>query len=280
MRGSVDLKTTLKKRDNMIKMPLSQEDKEILLSQSGSKTLAQWKEFFGDKYTKKQIYDFCYRYCKKPKKISEEERSKIQSNNSRKYHINQDYFKEWSHNMAYTLGLWYANGCIYSGRLFDITLHKKDKYLLKRIAEELGYEGTLYDYVDRQAARLNFSCKVIYDDIVAIGGTEQKSLTVTFPEIPHEYLHDFIRGYFDGEGCIMRLKGNRINSAFTCGSKVFLESLLKILKEEAGVEGGSFDDSCTSLKFGKRDSIKLGKYMYQDNPELFLKRKKDKFPLD
>lgn len=276
MRGSVDLKTTLKKRDNMIKMPLSQEDKEILLSQSGSKTLAQWKEFFGNKYTKKQIYDFCYRYCKKPKKISEEERSKTQSNNSRKYHINQDYFKEWSHNMAYTLGLWYADGCIYSGRLFDITLHKKDKYLLKRVAEELGYEGTLYDYVDRQAARLNFSCKVIYDDIVAIGGTVKG----TFPEIPHEYLHDFIRGYFDGEGCIMRLKGNRINSAFTCGSKVFLESLLKFLKEEAGIEGGSFDDSCASLKFGKQDSIKLGKYMYQDNPELFLKRKKDKFPLD
>lgn len=280
MRGSVNLKTTPKKRDNMTKMPLSQEDKEILLSQSGSKTLAQWKEFFGDKYTKKQIYDFCYRHCEKPKKISEEERSKTQSNNSRKYHIKQDYFKEWSHNMAYILGLWYADGCIYGGRLFDITLHKKDKYLLKRVAEELGYEGILYDYVDRQVARLNFSCKVMYNDIVALGGTEQKSLTVTFPKIPHEYLYDFIRGYFDGDGCIMRLKGNRINSAFTCGSKVFLESLLEILKKEADIEGGAFDDSCASLKFGKRDSIRLGKYMYQDNPELFLKRKKEKFPLD
>ena len=51
--------------------------------------------------------------------------------------------------MAYILGLWFADGCIYGGKMFDITLHKKDKYILKRIAEELKYEGNLYDYVDR-----------------------------------------------------------------------------------------------------------------------------------
>jgi hypothetical protein len=51
--------------------------------------------------------------------------------------------------MAYVLGLWWADGCIYGGKMFDITLHNKDKYILKRIAEELQYEGPLYDYVDR-----------------------------------------------------------------------------------------------------------------------------------
>jgi hypothetical protein len=33
--------------------------------------------------------------------------------------------------MAYILGLWFADGCIYGGRLFDITLHHRDKYILK-----------------------------------------------------------------------------------------------------------------------------------------------------
>jgi hypothetical protein len=127
--------------------------------------------------------------------------------------------------MAYILGLWFADGCIYGGRMFDITLHTKDKYILKQVANELGYEGNLYDYVDRQAARLNFSCVVIYNDIIALGGQENKSLTIKFPEIPKEYLPDFIRGYFDGDGCIMRLKNNRVNSAFTCGSKDFLVKL-------------------------------------------------------
>lgn len=260
-------------------MPLEQKDKEILLSQSGSKTLAEWVEYFNNKYSKKQIYDYCYRAkgCQRPKKISDAEKSKIQSQNARKYNINQDYFKTWSHDMAYILGLWYADGCIYGGKMFDITLHKKDKYILKKIAEKIGYEGNLYDYVDRQAARLNFSCVVMYNDLVALGATERKSLTVSFPDIPEEFLHDFIRGYFDGDGSIMRIKGNRINSAFTCGSKRFLEVLLEKLKQYAGVEGGSFDDSCMSLKFGKKDSLKIGVYMYQDDPELFLQRKREKF---
>nr|DAN97189.1 MAG TPA: RRNA intron-encoded endonuclease [Caudoviricetes sp.] len=39
--------------------------------------------------------------------------------------------------MAYVLGFWFADGCIYRGRIFDITLHKKDKYILKKIADEL-----------------------------------------------------------------------------------------------------------------------------------------------
>lgn len=218
-------------------MPILEEHKEILMTQSINKTL--------------------------PKR----------------YKIKQDYFKTWNRNMAYVLGLWFADGCIYGGKMFDITLHKKDKYILKRIAEELQYEGKLYDYVDRQAARINFSCVVIYNDIIALGGKKRKSNDIEFPNIPKEFLPDFIRGYFDGDGCIMNLKNNRINSAFTSGSKKFLYSLLKILKEEAGVIGGSYDVSSCSIKFGKKDTLRIGEYMYKDNPELFLLRKRKKFQI-
>lgn len=107
-------------------MPILTEHKEILSSQSESKTLPEWVEFFDFRYTKSQIYSYCYHNGYKIKKLSKEEKSKIQSANARKYRINQDYFKTWSHNMAYILGLWYADGCIYGGKMFDITLHKKD----------------------------------------------------------------------------------------------------------------------------------------------------------
>lgn len=258
-------------------MPITPEHKEILLSQSKSKTLPEWIKFFDSQYTKNQIYSFCHKNNCKIKKISKEEKSKIQSANSRKWNINQDFFKTWSRDMAYILGFWFADGCIYGGKIFDITIHKKDKYLIKKIAEKLGYEGPVLDYVDRQSSRINFSCVVIYRDLIELGGSENKSLTIKFPKVPKEYLSDFIRGYFDGDGCVMNLKGGRINSAFTCDSKDFLDSLLQILKIEAGITGGSYDASCMSLKFGKKDSIKLGNFMYKDNPELFLLRKKEKF---
>lgn len=258
-------------------MPLSPEHKEILLTQSESKTLPEWEQYFNGLYSKKMIYNCCYIHKKKVKPRSTEEISKTQSQNARKYHINQDYFKIWSHNMAYILGLWFADGCIYKGKMFDITLHAKDKYILQKIKEELGYEGNLYDYVDRQAARINFSCKVIYNDLVALGGQEHKSLSITFPFVPKEFLPDFIRGYFDGDGSIMRMKNNRLNSAFCNGSKSFLVSLLKVLKIEAGIVGGSFDDSSMTLRFGKNDTLRLCEYMYKNNPELFLLRKYEKY---
>ena len=241
------------------------EHKELLLSQSESKTLPEWFDYFNGQYTKKQIYSYCYRNNKKIKKISDEDRSKIQSNNARKYFINQDYFKTWSRNMAYIFGLWCADGCIYGGKMFDITLHKKDKYILKQIAKELKYEGNLYDSVDRQCSRINFSCIVLYNDIKNLGGEENKSLTLKFPNVPEDYLADFIRGYFDGDGSVFLIKNKRINTAFTCASENFINSLWDILKEKAGVIGGSYDKSSYSLKFGKRDSILIGEYIYKNN---------------
>ena len=82
-------------------MPLSPEHKEILLTQSESKTLPEWEQYFNGLYSKKMIYDCCHNHKKKVKPRSVEEISKTQSQNARKYHINQDYFKTWSHNMAY-----------------------------------------------------------------------------------------------------------------------------------------------------------------------------------
>ena len=258
-------------------MPILPEHKEILSTQSESKTLPEWIDYFDKQYTKSQIYSYCYHNNLIIKKLSKQDKSRIQSLNARKWHIDENYFKTWTRNMAYILGLWFADGCIYGGKMFDITLHAKDKYILKQVANELKYEGTLYDYVDRQAARLNFSCVVIYNDILALGGTECKSNTIAFPVIPEEYLSDFIRGYFDGDGSIMLLKNNRVNSAFTSGSKDFLDSLHQILKDKAGVEGGSYDSSSKSIRFGKKDTRRIGEFMYKNDPELFLLRKKEKF---
>lgn len=258
-------------------MPILPEHKEILLTQSESKTLPEWLAYFNNQYTENQIYCFCNRHNKQIKKLPKEMKSIIQSQNGRKYNINQDFFKTWTRDMAYIFGFWCADGCIYNGKMFDITIHKKDKYIIKKIAEKLEYEGPLYDYVDRQASRINFSCVTIYNDLIALGGLENKSMTLEFPKVPNQFLSDFIRGYFDGDGCIMNLKGGRINSAFTCGSKKFLDTLLAILKKEAGVEGGSYDPSCYSIKFGKKDTLKIGQYIYKNDPELFLLRKKQKF---
>lgn len=74
-------------------MPILPEHKEILLSESNSKTLPEWYEFFDSQYTKSQIYSFCHRNGLSVKRIPKGKKSLIQSQNARKYNINQDYLK-------------------------------------------------------------------------------------------------------------------------------------------------------------------------------------------
>lgn len=258
-------------------MSLTKEDEEILSSVSDSKTSADYYMKFNGRFSKKDIDFWCRQNSIPVTLLSNDEKSVVNRRKVWKHQINEDYFKTWSHNMAYIFGLWCADGCICNGRRFDITLKKKDSYLLRQIAKELGFDGSVRDYHNNQASRIEFSNKIIYNDIVALGGCERKSKVLEFPYVPDEYLNDYIRGYFDGDGCIMLLKGNRINSAFTCASKRFLDVLLDKLHGYANITKGAYDASCVSLKFGKRDSLALGQFMYKDNPELYLKRKKDKF---
>src|ERR1035437_1382310 len=57
----------------------------------------------------------------------------------RKYKVNDNYFKKWSHDMAYIFGLWFADGHITKIKqrnsdysyIFCINLYKDDKYLLE-----------------------------------------------------------------------------------------------------------------------------------------------------
>lgn len=189
--------------------------------------------------------------------------------------INQDFFKTWSRDMAYVLGLWFADGTIYGDKIFDITIHVRDKYILKKVKELLAYEGPITDFVDKQVARLNFSCAIVYKDIQKLGGNNMDE----FPHIPEDYLSDFIRGYFDGKGNVCNVRGRRINVIFANKNEKFLNGLLDILRKEVGVEGGSYCASSKTLRFGKKDSIKIGEYMYKDvkKEDLFLLRKKKKF---
>ncbi len=91
-------------------------------------------------------------------------------------------------------------------------------------------------------------------------------------------MKDFIRGYFDGDGCIS-IK-NRIRIDFT-SNKVFLEELKSYLEKKGILSnkvvtrkknelGGSLQ--ITKLKYVG----KLYHYMY-DNSTIYLERKYDKF---
>lgn len=174
--------------------------------------------------------------------------------------------KNWTSEKAYIYGLYVANGSVQKNDIVSISVKKKDKYIIKKIAEKLNCKKELQDSNNKQIFKINFILK-------------GDKLFSEFLNIPSNYLPDFIRGYFDGKGEIKKIKNNRLNISLSSNNLIFLQELLELLKKEANIERGSIDLKKGKLFFGTKDSIKLGEYIYKNNPELFLLRKRQKFNL-
>ena len=75
---------------------------------------------------------------------------------------------------------------------------------------------------------LNINSKTIKDDLMNIHGIMPcKSLNIKFPFVPEEYLHHFVRGYFDGDGYV---KYETYTVNFVGGSYSFMNSLNQVLQ--------------------------------------------------
>ncbi len=139
----------------------------------------------------------------------------------------------------------------------------------------------------KPAYRIQIGSKEMFNDLQNLGLLPAKSLVLKFPDIPSSYFKDFVRGYFDGDGCISLGKYWRkdrskwkweITSRFTSGSREFLEKLWLSLKPYCS--GGYICDKERGfeLVFSRHDSVALSKLMYHNIPaNLYLDRKYKKF---
>ncbi|WP_099355222.1 LAGLIDADG family homing endonuclease [Fredinandcohnia onubensis] len=193
----------------------------------------------------------------------------------RQYTLNEHYFKKWSNNMAYILGFILADGCI-SGATQTVTISQKEPEILEKIKIELGSNYPLQQNKKTGVFLLNLNSKILKEDLINIHGiTQNKSLTVPFPHVPDEYIHHFVRGYFDGDGNIYS-RGYLIS--FVGGSLEFMKGLNKILDQKSFepriVAKGKFYRLYIS---GRKTVKEFYNWIYKDE-EIYLKRKYDSFP--
>ncbi|MDP2157257.1 MAG: hypothetical protein Q8K68_06075, partial [Nitrospirota bacterium] len=136
--------------------------------------------------------------------------------------------------------------------------------------------------------RLQIGSKEWFLDLLKLGFVPHKSNSMQFPEVPRKFLGHFVRGYFDGDGCVYfsiltfadrKNKRWMLLTLFTRGSKTFLERLWESLKKE-GIRGGSLRNKARGyeLAFSRRDSLALYRLLYHTAPtsDLFLPRKREK----
>jgi intein/homing endonuclease len=102
-----------------------------------------------------------------------------------------------------------------------------------------------------------------------------------FPEIPKEYFWDFVRGYFDGDGCVSINREKYIYIIFSSGSKKFLEGLRDDLVlqglsyKEVGQQRGRTTHFLNYQR--KEDVLTLYKGMYHKDVLPCLSRKRQQF---
>ena len=109
----------------------------------------------------------------------------------RTHKVNDNFFKKWSHNMAYILGFWFADGHIMGKSIFSISQDTKDRYILEKISRIMRSNYPIYDGINNYGSRyskMSIRSEKIVKDIIKLGGKERKSLDVKFPKIPKKYL--------------------------------------------------------------------------------------------
>lgn len=182
-------------------------------------------------------------------------------------------------NDCYLLGFLYADGCIFKNYI-NIRLGAKDREHLL-VLRDLFYptvDRPLYYIKSTNAYHLQVSSKLIVDRLRSLGCTERKSLTITFPDFLNniQYQH-FLRGYFDGDGCIYVNKNRSTSNVNIISSHIFCDIASVYISDTLNINARhishSTSDKISVIKIdGNRQVLKFMDYIYND-ATVFLKRK-------
>lgn len=210
------------------------------------------------------------------------------------YHFNEYYFDNIdSQEKAYIIGMLWADGhnCVSKGSII-LELQETDVGLLEKINLLTGNERPLRkqnlhlkneNWKDQY--KLVWQSKYTSNILESYGMVQGKSLVLTFPEWldPTLYAH-FIRGYFDGDGCISLQSTNKNRSASISmvGTRMFLESVASIIKNNTGVnvfinrDKRAREPICTLHCSVRNDVVNILNWLYQDST-ICMQRKYDKY---
>lgn len=189
---------------------------------------------------------------------------------------------------AYILGFLYADGYLNKKRYSTLlTLQGRDKVILEKMCK-LIFKDSFHLVKDREQFRMCIYSKKIYEDLEKLGLFQCKSFTLQFPDnkmVPERLVHHFIRGYFDGDGCMTYAKSAKYHGIYGCfsilGSKDFILKLQEILeaklKGQISVRQEKRSPMIWTLTGASEDTIKsFYEYVYSD-AKISLERKELKF---
>lgn len=199
-----------------------------------------------------------------------------------------------SPDYAYFIGFIAADGCVCydktsnSDRLI-IQLSKKDEQILTDFKRVLNIENPIQHrkYKTGDQVRLELKQPLLLETFKVWNVVPKKSHIMRFPiNIPRKMFGHYLRGLFDGDGCITFAKNNHTLSSVRLriysGSQYYASGLAKELKNYGIIINNTYKlktERCWSVEISTKSFLDLYKLMYSTKNLLCLKRKKDRFDL-
>jgi len=215
----------------------------------------------------------------------------------RTYSVNTDFFKIWSHEMAYVLGftatdgyvrvnnnaITKPNGSIIKQKgIYQITWSVTDLEVLEYIKKTTKAEHPIkerpisyykkYKYKNvKKQWYITINSKEMVNDLALLGILPAKSKTIVLPDnYPNEFMSSYIRGIMDGDGCWSLDKAHKKQhprAFITSGSKEYLTQIGNYLKKQIGIIPKIYTNKrgIHNLSYGGREVAALAYYIMQDN---------------
>lgn len=211
----------------------------------------------------------------------------------REYKANYNYFDNIdSADKAYWLGFIYADG-YNNGHRIQIGLSRKDeshlelfkKYLKSEHPIQRYEQGPSFSYQDKNKifyiSRIIINSKHIGETLLKLGVNNKKTIHSSFPNIIPKFHNHFIRGYFDGDGCISYTVGKTGTVSFSSNENI-IRDLARNISENIGVKFKLFaiknSEICWVMQiYSKQNIIKFMNWIYKDHNNILLNRKYDKY---
>lgn len=216
------------------------------------------------------IYNILKVYNIKRRTLSEARRKYIN------YTLNENIFENIDNpDKSYWIGVMYSDGYISKNKYTNkmgIAVKADDEEWLLKFKEFLNYNGEIGHYLTTESGyksnspyvRLSIGNNKIVSDLEKIGVVEHKSKIISkIPDIP--YKDDFIRGYIDGDGSLLKIRPTFQIS----GNESFLLDIANYFQIPYHIYP---DKTIYSLKYNVQESRYLEKRLYK-NAHYYLNRK-------
>ena len=190
----------------------------------------------------------------------------------------------WTADVAYAIGLIATDGCLSSdGRHLEFC--SKDLENVEHLRRCLGLRNTISMKKRGRAPfleyyRVQFGDVGFYRFLQTIGLHPRKSRTLEKVEAPRQYFSDFVRGLWDGDGCITSARHPasrhlQWRAHLSSGSLPFLVWLGQTIQERYGLMGDIHPTSrIHRLLYYKREGARLLRVMYKERDAVCLSRKR------